>query len=385
MRALASVFLVGLVAATTAGATATDRPSARLSASPPALERGAVWNARFVLRRGGKPLAGARPGFWIRGAASRSFRSRELGGGRYGARVVFPVVGRYRFGVRVGDFSLRLGALTVQGAAIRAPLGLAVDPDGALYVADVQGSTVVQIDPRTRRRSVAARGLRHPVALAFDGSGRLLVSDETERVFRFEPGTTRTLVAGTGTRAHTGDGGPATAASLAGAGGMDVDGDGNLILAEYDGWIRIVRPSGTIGSLAGNGTEGYSGDGGPASRAVLRHPHDVAVLTSGALAIADSHNAAVRRIDLDGTIRTIARQLGAPVGIAPAPNDGVYVADGNGRILLVRAGGATSTVATGATPFGIASGGDSVYFSELETRRVKRVDPATGKVTTLVP
>lgn len=382
---LGIAFTVGLVAVATAGAAATDRPTARLSASPPALEPGGVWNARFVLRRGGKPFAGARAGFWIRGAASRSVRSRDLGGGRYRARVVFPVAGRYRFGVRVGDVSLRLGALTVQGAAIRAPLGLAIGPDGALYVADVQGSTVVRIDPRTKERSVAARGLRHPVALAFDGDGRMLVSDESERVFRFGPGSTRTLVAGTGTRAHTGDGGPATTASLAGVGGMDVDRDGNLILAEYDGWIRIVRASGTIGSLAGNGTEGYSGDGSPASRAVLRHPHDVAVLTSGAIAIADSHNAAIRRIDLDGTIRTIARELGAPVGIAPAPNDGVYVADGNGRILLVRAGGATSTVVTGTTPFGIASDGGAVYFSELETRRVKRVDAATGDVTTLHP
>ena len=279
-----------------------------------------------------------------------------------------------------------MGALTVRPESFRAPLGLTVGPNGAVYVADAQGTTVVRIDPQTKARVVAARGLRNPLYVAFDKAGRLLVADESNRILRYEADGSRVVVAGNGRRDHTGDGGPASAASLGGASGMDVDGAGNLILAEYDGWIRIVRPNGTIGSLAGNGSEGYAGDGGPASDGILRHPHDVALMPDDSIIVADSHNSAIRRISADGIISTVARGLGAPVGAAPAPDGAVFVAEGEGRITLVRPNGSRTTVATGTTPFGIASDSDgNVYFSELGTRRVKRVDASTGTVTTLFP
>ena len=387
MRAVLCAVLGGLVASAAAAAPIVHEPDVRLVAKPPTLVVGRTWNARFTVLRAGRPLGGLQPRFWVRGPVARSFPARDLGRGRYGARVVFATEGRYRFGVTVEEFTQPLGTATVRKAAVtlRAPLGLTVGPDGALYVADGEGTTVVRIDPRTRSRTVAARGLDNPGFVAFDLAGRLLVVDDSNRIFRFEGGR-RVIVAGDGRRAHSGDGGPATEASLGGAGGMEVDADGNLVAAEYDGWIRVVRPDGTIATLAGNGIEGYAGDGGPATRAALRHPHDVALMADGAIVVADSHNQAIRRISPDGVITTIATELGAPVGVAPGPNGGVYVAEGAGRITLIRGSGERVRVVVATTPFGIASDlAGNVYFSELGPHRVKRVDAGTGAVTIVSP
>lgn len=274
---------------------------------------------------------------------------------------------------------------TAPGPVLKRPIGLAVGPDGAVYVADGGGSAVVRIDPRTKRRTIVATGFQHPVYLTFDAEGRMVVVDERNRINRVD-GTTKTLIAGNGRRAHTGDGGSATAAALSGAGGMDFDRDGNLLVAEYDGWIRVVRPDGTIGTIVGTGEEGYSGDGGPAAKAVVNAPHDLAVLTDGSVVIADSHNNALRRILPDGRIRTVTSAVGAPVGVAPMPGGAFVVADGNGPIILVRPGRGKTTVARADVPFAIATSPQgAVYWTELETHRVKRLDIATRKVTTLAP
>src|SRR5262245_28990622 len=386
MRLVMLAAVAFAVAATAAGAAAPGRLTAKLVSNPPTLQEGTRWQAAFVLRRAGRPASAERASFWIRGAnRTRSFRARAAGSGRYRADVVFSAVGKYQYGVRVGAASIRLGSALVQ-VAIRSPLGLAVGPDGALYAADREGTTVVRIDPRTRARTVAARGLDQPLYLAFDAQGRLAVADSKERIYRAEPDGSKTLLAGNGTRGHTGDGGPATAAALGGSGGMDYDAAGNLVLAEYDGWIRVIRADGTIRTVSGNGTEGYAGDGGPAAAAVLKHPHDVAVLPD-AVVVADSHNGAIRRIGADGVIRTIASGMAAPIAVAPAPDGGVYVAEaGRSAIVEVSATGTTRTVASSTSPFGLASDtAGNVYVSELESRRVIRIDAATGKVTRLAP
>jgi sugar lactone lactonase YvrE len=108
---------------------------------------------------------------------------------------------------------------------------------------------------------------------------------------------TITTVAGNGTPGFSGDGGPATNASLFNPSGVAVDAAGNLYIADTtNSRVRKVSTSGTITTVAGNGTPGFSGDGGPATNASLVYPSGVAVDAAGNLYIADSQNNRVRKV-----------------------------------------------------------------------------------------
>jgi len=242
----------------------------------------------------------------------------------------------------------------------------------------------VRFDLRTKRRTVLAAGFSDAiVGVAYDDLGRLYVSS-AERIYRID-GKRKVVVAGTGVRGHSGDGGPATAAQLGGAGGFDVDHDESIAIAEYDNWIRVVDPAGSISTAAGNGGEGYAGDGGPAREALMGHPHDVLWRRDGVLVIADSHNGVLRRVDAAGKISTFASGVGAPIDIAAAPGDVLFVADAQRGVLRVGPeGGAPTVVAFLPGAIGIAVDlRGNAYVSQLEARRVVRVTPA-GRVTTVV-
>jgi hypothetical protein len=301
---------------------------------------------------------------------------------------------------RVRKFALILLALAVVGAScveagakpkpkpkpvrIATPGPLAFAPNGALVIGDRDLKRVVQVNLRTKRRTVLVSGFPDAiVGLAYDDLGRLYVSS-AERIYRID-GKRKVVVAGTGTRGHTGDGGPATVAQLAGAGGFDVDHDKAIVISEYDNWIRVVDPGGTIATVAGNGGTGATGDGGPALDALLGHPHDVVWRRDGVLVIADSHNGLLRRIDGAGKIDTFAAGLGAPIDIVGAPGDALYVADAQQGGLRVGPEGGTPTVIArvpGAFAITVDNGG-SAYVSQLDARRVVKVTPA-GRITTVV-
>jgi len=139
-------------------------------------------------------------------------------------------------------------------------------------------------------------------------------------------------VAGTGTAGCSGDGGPATHAELAAPGGVAVDGNGNLVIADQDNQrIRVVAAktgtfygqamqAGDIYTVAGNGANGFSGDGGPATSARLYSPSDVAVDGGGNLLIADSVN---------NRVRVAAATSGTFYGVAMTAGD-IYTVAGNG-------------------------------------------------------
>ena len=266
------------------------------------------------------------------------------------------------------------------------PGPLALTRDGrALVVADRDLRRLVRIDLRTRRRTVVAAGFPEaPVGLAQHHSGRLFASS-AERIYRIA-GSRKVVIAGTGRRSHTGDGGPATAATFGGIVGIDVDFDGNLVVAEYDNWIRVVDAAGRIRTVAGNGSTGYAGDGGGALDAALGHPHDVIWRHDGVILIADSHNGVVRQVAADGTISTFASGYAAPVAMEPGPRATVYVADAGRRAVyrLSSDGRTRRLIARASTPIGLAvDDRGNVYVSELEGRkRVLRVSPA-GRVTVL--
>jgi hypothetical protein len=140
--------------------------------------------------------------------------------------------------------------------------------------------------------------LEYPMGLAVDAAGNLYIADvANNRVRRVAPDGTITTVAGNGTGGFCGDGGPATQACLYAPLGPFVDAAGNLYIADArNDRVRRVAPDGTITTVAGNGTAGFCGDGGPATQACLEYPMGLAVDAAGNLYIADRSNSRVRLV-----------------------------------------------------------------------------------------
>jgi hypothetical protein len=399
---LLAAALIASVLAVGGAATAANRLSARLQARPFGLAAGDVWTARFELRRAGGRLHGAHPTFWIRsGTALRSYVATETGRGVYRARVTFPAAGVWRYGVDVVKQRLPLGSTTVgpRPAAVERPIAVAVSSDGRLAIADRDAGRVVVLSPH--EEATVAATLAAPISVGFDRAGRLFVGDDYS-LYRVEPNRSPVRVAGNGTRGFSGDGGPATLAALGGPTGFAFEPSGGLVISEYDGHVRRVRPDGTIETIAGDGAEGYAGDGGPARSALIAAPHDIETLGEGSVILADSHNGRIRRIDPGGTITTIASGFSTPVSVAAAPDGTLFVADaGQNRIFRVSADGRRTVVAgtgvPGSTgdggpaprarlnvPSGVAVTGDgTVYVSEFEGRRARRIDGRTGRISTV--
>ena len=144
-----------------------------------------------------------------------------------------------------------------------------------------------------------------PIGLAVDNSGNLLIADDRRRIGKVSSDGTITSVAGNGEKVFSGDGGPATSAQLAGPEGVAVDGAGNVFIADYvDDRIRKVSPNGIITTVAGNGTYGFSGDGGPATSAQLA-PITVTVDGAGNVFFFDIPNRSIRKVSLDGIVTSV--------------------------------------------------------------------------------
>ena len=142
--------------------------------------------------------------------------------------------------------------------------------------------------------------LNTPVGVAFDSAGNLYIGDNANsRVRKVNAATgTITTVAGTGVAGYSGDGGAATSAQLNGPEVVALDSAGNLYIAEYyNNRIRkVAATTGIITTVAGNGTQNYSGDGGPATSAALWSPTGVAVDSANNLYIADFGNHRIRKV-----------------------------------------------------------------------------------------
>jgi streptogramin lyase len=135
----------------------------------------------------------------------------------------------------------------------------------------------------------------------------VFVDTGNHRVRRVDPSGVVTTIAGTGTAGYSGDGGPATAAQLDTPHGVVADGAGNVYVADSPNQrIRRIDAAGTITTVAGTGAAAYNGDGRLATTAALRYPKGVEIGPDGLLYIADTVNHRVRRIEADGTITTVA-------------------------------------------------------------------------------
>ncbi|MGW0310620.1 NHL domain-containing protein [Streptomyces flavidovirens] len=200
-------------------------------------------------------------------------------------------------------------------------------------------------------------------------------------------------VAGTGVAESNGDNGPAVSAQFNLPYGIAVDSAGTLYVSDYKGHrVRKITTDGKISTVAGTGTAGFSGDGGPAISAQLNGPREVAADSAGNLYIADGDNHRIRKITTDGTVSTVAgtgaegpggdgglataAQLNNPRGVAVDSGGILYIADSdNNRVRKVTADGKISTVA-GTGTAGFSGDGGSAISAQLNGPRGVAVDSA---------
>jgi uncharacterized protein (TIGR03437 family) len=200
--------------------------------------------------------------------------------------------------------------------------------------------------------------LYNPLGVAVDAAGNLYIADSANsRIRKVATNGIITTGAGSGSIGYSGDAGPATSAQLRGPSGVAVDAAGNLYIADAgNSRIRKVATNGIITTVAGNGSPGYSGDGGPATRAQLYLPLGVAVDAAGNLYIitdSDYYVSRIRKVATNGIITTIAgngspgysgdggpatsAQLDDTSGVAVDATGNVYVAvTGNNAIRLLK-------------------------------------------------
>ena len=283
-------------------------------------------------------------------------------------------------------FSLTLLAAVVIAALALAPAQGAVTVPEITTVAGTgtagyNGDSIVATEAKiSSPRAVAAT----------PGGGFLIADSGNDRIRRVSPDGTITTVAGSNSAGFSGDGGPATEAQLSFPFGVAATPDGGFLIADSgNDRIRRVSPDGTITTVAGSNSAGFSGDGGPATEAQLSFPRGVAATPDGGFLIADTANQRIRRVAPDGTITTVAgsnsagfsgdggaateAKLSNPIGVSPTPDGGFLIADrANQRIRRVAPGGTITTVAgTGTAGFN----GDSIDATAAQLSGPTAVSP----------
>jgi sugar lactone lactonase YvrE len=294
-------------------------------------------------------------------------------------------------------------------AQLAGPYGVTVDAVGNLFIVDVTNNRIRKVTPGGVISTVAGNGnqgysgdggpatsaqLYAPYGVAVDAAGNLFIADNgNQRIRKVTPGGVISTVAGNGTGGYRGDGGPATSAQLLYPYGVAVDTAGNLFIADTgNNRVRKVTPGGVISTVAGNGTQGFSGDGGPATSAELHYPEGAAVDTVGNLFIVDTSNSRVRKVTPGGVISTVAgngtqgfsgdgdpatsAQLYNPEGVAVDTAGNLFIADTyNNRIRKVTSGGVISTVAGNGTQ-GFSGDGGPATSAQLGYPEDVAVDTA---------
>jgi sugar lactone lactonase YvrE len=245
-------------------------------------------------------------------------------------------------------------------ATFRDVKGAAADASGILYISDDGNDRIRKVNPATHAVATIAGngtttfgvdgvlgtavGLDGPSDVVADAAGNVLIADtEHHRVRRVDPSGIITTIAGNGTPGSGGDGGPANAAQLNRPTGLAFDGAGTLYIADFaNNRIRHVTAAGTIETVVGTGDPGYNGDGIAAVSAALNQPTDMAFDAAGNLFVADFRNHRVRRVDaLTGVITTIAGtgEARSSDDMLPAVTTSLnfptdVVVDGQGNVLI---------------------------------------------------
>lgn len=301
-------------------------------------------------------------------------------------------VGIAVIGTAAGGFAATVTVTTLIGTGnpgfseseVNNPYGMAIGPDGALYFCDLDNQRIRRLDLGTRRL---------------------------------------TTIAGNGEKGYRGDGGPAQDASLNMPHELRFDAKGDLYIAERDNHVirRVDMKTGIISTVAGTGVPGFSGDGGPGTKAQLRQPHSLLFDQDGTLLICDIGNQRIRRLHVDtgvietyaGTGTAAATPEGAPVRGTPLNGPRTLAMARNGDLFLaLREGNAIYRIdakaqtlhrvagtgqagysgdgglalnATLGGPKGLAyDGGENLYLADTENHAIRRVSLKTGIISTVL-
>ncbi len=285
-------------------------------------------------------------------------------------------------------------------AQIEGTPGLCVDLRGNIYIQDYGNNRIRKVNPGGIISTFAGGGsstadgipatsasLTLPTegVITVDGSGNVYFG-ETHKIRKVDAATgIITTIAGNGSAGFSGDGGPATAATIAYPFGICFDASGNLYIGDYANFrVRKVNTSGIISTYAGS-SWGSSGDGGPATAAQFQSPTGVFADVAGNLYVADIYDSRIRKIDTSGVISTYAGSgssgFGGDGGPATASSVGfyepsdvsmdsygnLYIADWhNDRIRMVTPTGIISTFAGGGSSAasGIPATSASLYYTQ---------------------
>ncbi len=327
-------------------------------------------------------------------------------------------------------------------AQVNEPVGIAVDAAGNLYFTEREANQIRRVSPDGIIIRFAGTGqagyagdhgpaadalLNGPMGLTVDANGSLFVADTNNHVIRkIAPDGTISTVAGVGYSGYSHDGAAATEAHLNTPEGVAVDANGDLFIADtYNNRIRVVHPDGIIETYVADGYPGYSGDGGAAAQATLFLPTDVAIDSAGNLYIADLGNNRIRRV-AGGTINTLAGtsrgslvvgeaavavRLNGPSGIAVDPSGNVYFTQGSfgsgsglqlgdnlvwkvtpEGVVAIAAGNALNSFSGDFGPAVMAQldeprgaaldAAGNLYFADTKNHRIRKISPG-GTITTV--
>lgn len=262
-------------------------------------------------------------------------------------------------------------------------MGMAVDGAGNIFIADTENHRIRKVTASTGIiTTVAGNGtsgysgdggaatsaeLNAPYAVALDTAGNIYIADTQNYRIRKITASTGVIstVAGNGIQGYSGDGGTATSAEFGYPSGLALDTAGNIYIVDNSNQRvrKVTASTGVISTVAGNGTAGYSGDGGAATSAELAWPADLALDTAGNIYIADGGNNRVRKVTVStGIISTVAGN-----------GTGGYSGDG---------GSATSAELNNPSGLILDTAGN-IYISDLYNLRIREVTASTGVIATV--
>jgi hypothetical protein len=325
-------------------------------------------------------------------------------------------------GIHTGAVELLGSGNVVLGTAYLSGVGtggLGVLSPGQVVTAAGSGEwKVVQDGP------ALSAGLFLPTSVALDGAGNMYIADSLHnRIRKVDTTQIMSTIAGTGASTYTGDGGPAANATLNTPSGVAVDGAGNVFIADTGNNVirEIVAATGTIRTVAGNGTQGNIGDSGPATSAELNQPLGITVDNGGDLYIADTGNNRIRRVDVYSGVITdfagsadgvpgysgdngpqIYAHLNGPNAVAFDLAGNCYIPDSlNNVVREVYATGGIGTFAGGGTspiqygpsalaaqlngPSGVmVDAAQNVLIADTQAQAIRKVYATSGYFTTVV-